>query len=123
MNAAPTPADSTSPSAYPEPDIAYAIGWEHARRGCVPPAEQLQPDNPVRLGWEAGRARFGRRTLPADHHVRQWLRLRLDAWQQGLGFEPLQLNPARESLFDFVYEDFTLSGYQAHPHIKAPVAV
>jgi len=35
----------------------------------------------------------------------------------------LQLNPARESLFDFVYEDFTLSGYQAHPHIKAPVAV
>lgn len=94
MNAAPTPADSTSPSAYPEPDIAYAIGWEHARRGCVPPAEQLQPDNPVRLGWEAGRARFGRRTLPADHHVRQWLRLRLDAWQQGLGFEPLQLNPA-----------------------------
>lgn len=94
MNAAPTPADSTSPSAYPEPDIAYAIGWEHARRGCVPPAEQLQPDNPVRLGWEAGRARFGRRTLPADHHVRQWLRLRLGAWQQGLGFEPLQLNPA-----------------------------
>ena len=35
----------------------------------------------------------------------------------------LQLNPARDSLFDFVFEDFTLSGYQAHAHIKAAVAV
>ncbi|MCC6302140.1 MAG: thymidylate synthase [Gammaproteobacteria bacterium] len=35
----------------------------------------------------------------------------------------MQLNPARRSLFDFVYEDFTLTGYQAHAHIKAPVAV
>jgi thymidylate synthase len=35
----------------------------------------------------------------------------------------MHLNPARESLFDFVYEDFELAGYQAHPHIKAPVAV
>jgi thymidylate synthase len=35
----------------------------------------------------------------------------------------MHLNPARTSLFDFVYEDFELAGYQAHPHIKAPVAV
>jgi len=33
------------------------------------------------------------------------------------------LNPARVSLFDFTYEDFELAGYQAHAHIKAPVAV
>ncbi|MEM9054912.1 MAG: thymidylate synthase, partial [Pseudomonadota bacterium] len=26
-------------------------------------------------------------------------------------------------LFGWDYEDFTLSDYQAHPHIKAPVAV
>jgi thymidylate synthase len=35
----------------------------------------------------------------------------------------LRLNPACRSLFDFVFEDFDLAGYQAHAHIKAPVAV
>jgi thymidylate synthase len=35
----------------------------------------------------------------------------------------MQLNPARTNIFDFVYEDFTLAGYDPHPHIKAPVAV
>ncbi len=33
------------------------------------------------------------------------------------------LNPAVGSLFDFRYEDFTLSGYDPHPSIKAPIAV
>jgi thymidylate synthase len=28
-----------------------------------------------------------------------------------------------ESIFDYRYEDFEISGYQSHPHIKAPVAV
>ncbi|WP_422126505.1 thymidylate synthase [Thioalkalivibrio sulfidiphilus] len=35
----------------------------------------------------------------------------------------MHLNPEVKSLFDFRYEDFTLEGYQAHPHIKAPVAI
>ncbi len=35
----------------------------------------------------------------------------------------IQLNPAVGSIFDFDYSDFTLLDYQAHPHIKAPVAV
>ncbi len=35
----------------------------------------------------------------------------------------LRLNPGVRSLFDFRYEDFQLEGYQAHPHIKATVAV
>jgi thymidylate synthase len=35
----------------------------------------------------------------------------------------MQLNPAVKSIFNFNYEDFTLSEYQAHPHIKAAVAV
>jgi len=35
----------------------------------------------------------------------------------------MQLNPAVQDLFAFKFEDFELVGYQAHPHIKAPVAV
>ena len=35
----------------------------------------------------------------------------------------MKLNPAITSIFDFVFEDFHLDGYQCHPHIKAPVAV
>ncbi len=35
----------------------------------------------------------------------------------------MELNPAVRSIFDFSYEDFTLSGYKPHPAIKAPVAV
>jgi thymidylate synthase len=35
----------------------------------------------------------------------------------------MTLNPAVEDIFAFRFEDFTLSGYDPHPHIKAPVAV
>jgi thymidylate synthase len=35
----------------------------------------------------------------------------------------MEINPAVRSIFDFKFEDFTLSGYDAHPHIKAAVAV
>ena len=35
----------------------------------------------------------------------------------------MRLNPKVTSIFDFQYEDFELSGYQAHPHIKAEVSV
>jgi thymidylate synthase len=35
----------------------------------------------------------------------------------------LRLNPARTSLFDFVYEDFELLNYDPHPAIRAQVAV
>ena len=35
----------------------------------------------------------------------------------------MTLNPDRTSLFDFEYEDFMLTGYDPHPHIKAQVAV
>ncbi|MFC4251945.1 thymidylate synthase [Sinimarinibacterium flocculans] len=35
----------------------------------------------------------------------------------------MTLNPDVTDLFAFRFEDFTLSGYDPHPHIKAPVAV
>lgn len=35
----------------------------------------------------------------------------------------MKINPAVKSIFDFKFEDFELQNYQAHPHIKAAVAV
>jgi thymidylate synthase len=35
----------------------------------------------------------------------------------------MRLNPEVKDIFAFRYEDFTLENYQAHPHIKAEVAV
>jgi thymidylate synthase len=35
----------------------------------------------------------------------------------------MRINPDVKNIFDFHYEDFTLERYQAHPHIKAEVAV
>jgi thymidylate synthase len=35
----------------------------------------------------------------------------------------MRLNPEVESLFRFRFEDFELTGYDPHPHIKGEVAV
>jgi thymidylate synthase len=52
----------------------------------------------------------------------------LEQVEMQLAREPLplpsmHLNPDVKSVFDFRYEDLELVGYEAHPHIKAPVAV
>ncbi len=52
----------------------------------------------------------------------------LEQVETQLAREPLplpmmKLNPDVSSVFDFRYEDLDLVGYEAHPHIKAPVAV
>ena len=47
----------------------------------------------------------------------------LQLQRQPLAPPRLKINPAVTDLFAFRYEDFDLVGYQAHPHIKAPVAV
>ena len=52
----------------------------------------------------------------------------LDQAREQLGRSPralprLQLNSERQSIFDFQFEDFEITGYDPQPHIKAPIAV
>ena len=35
----------------------------------------------------------------------------------------MTLNPDVKNIFDFTFEDFTLSNYDPHPHIKGAVAI
>jgi len=35
----------------------------------------------------------------------------------------MTLNPAKQDIFSFAYEDFTLSAYDPHPAISAPIAI
>jgi len=47
----------------------------------------------------------------------------LQLQREPLALPTMKINPAVKDLFAFRYEDFELVGYEAHPHIKAPVAV
>jgi thymidylate synthase len=47
----------------------------------------------------------------------------LQLTREPLKLSIMKLNPEIKSLFDFTYDDFELSGYESHPHIKAPIAV
>jgi len=52
----------------------------------------------------------------------------IDQAEEQLSREPralprMVINPDVKSLFDFVYEDFQLIGYDPHPAIRAEVAV
>ncbi len=69
----------------------FEIGWDHAHHGLVPAAGLLLDGTPIGQGWRAGKAVFGRRTLPATRTVRQWLALRIEAWRQGIAFEGTQV--------------------------------
>jgi hypothetical protein len=74
-------------------DLAYEIGRDHACHGLRPPAELLLAHPSLRRGWEAGRASFAARSRAATPQVRQWLTLRLQAWQEGRHFELLNVTP------------------------------
>ena len=54
------------------------------------------------------------------NHVEQ---VRLQLSREHRPLPQLRLNPARRSIDDFVYDDFTLEGYDPHPGIKAAVAI
>jgi thymidylate synthase len=54
------------------------------------------------------------------NHIEQ---ARLQLTRKPYPLPQMKINPQVKSVFDFKYEDFELIGYQAHPHIKAEVAV
>ena len=54
------------------------------------------------------------------NHVEQ---ARLQLQREPRPLPTMTLNPEVNSLFDFVYDDFTVTGYDPHPHIKAEIAV
>jgi thymidylate synthase len=55
-----------------------------------------------------------------SNHLEQ---ARLQLTRQPRPLPQMVLNPDRRELEEFVYEDFTLIGYDPHPSIKAPIAV
>jgi thymidylate synthase len=62
---------------------------------------------------------FGDLHLYANHFEQAKTQLAREAFPA----PQMVLNPAVRDIFGFKYEDFTLSGYKAHPSIKAPIAV
>jgi thymidylate synthase len=62
---------------------------------------------------------FGDTHLYLNHIVQA----RLQLTRNPRPLPTLRLNPAVRDLFAFRYEDFSLEGYEPHPHIKAAVAV
>ncbi len=54
------------------------------------------------------------------NHVEQ---ARLQVSRDPRPLPQMKINPEVKSIFDFQYSDFTLEGYDPHPHIKAEVSV
>jgi thymidylate synthase len=54
------------------------------------------------------------------NHIEQ---AKIQLQRQPYPLPQMELNPAIKSIFNFDYPDFKLLNYQAHPHIKATVAV
>jgi thymidylate synthase len=55
-----------------------------------------------------------------QNHLEQ---ARLQLSREPKALPTMTLNPERRNIHDFIYEDFTLTGYDPHPAIKAPIAI
>ena len=54
------------------------------------------------------------------NHIEQ---VKLQLTRKPFPLPVMELNPAVKNITKFVYEDFRLTGYEAHPHIKGDIAV
>jgi thymidylate synthase len=55
-----------------------------------------------------------------SNHLEQ---VKLQLTREPFPLPAMKINPDVKNIFDFKFEDFELSNYQAHPHIKGEVAV
>ena len=55
-----------------------------------------------------------------NNHLEQ---VKLQLTREPRSLPHMTLNPEVKSIFDFQYEDFQLTGYDPHPHIKGEVAI
>lgn len=63
-------------------------------------------------------------TLGDAHIYRNHLdQVKLQLTREPRALPRMQINPEINRIFDFSYEDFELTGYDPHPHIKGEVAV
>ncbi len=54
------------------------------------------------------------------NHVDQ---VKLQLEREPYGLPEMLINPEKNDIFNFEFEDFELTGYQAHPHIKGEISV
>ena len=59
----------------------------------------------------------------AHLYMNHFEQARLQLSRAPLKLPEMRINPDVTDLFSFTYEDFCLEGYEAHPHIAAPIAV
>lgn len=55
-----------------------------------------------------------------NNHMEQ---MKLQLTRQPRSLPQMTINPERKSLFDFTFNDFSLTNYDPHPHIKGDIAV
>lgn len=55
-----------------------------------------------------------------QNHLEQ---VKLQLSREPRALPQMKINPAVKSIFDFQYEDFELTGYDPHPHIKGAISV
>jgi thymidylate synthase len=55
-----------------------------------------------------------------SNHAEQ---VKLQLSREPMKYPKLRIKRRPESIFDYVYDDFEIIGYESHPAIKAPVAI
>ena len=54
------------------------------------------------------------------NHIEQ---VKLQLTREPKSLPMMKINPEVKSIFDFKYEDFELTGYEPHPHIKGAISI